>query len=105
MSDVLAVLLCRLFVTCAGVAVGIPDKGVCCSTAIAVASLVALVVSSFPPVCPPPAARSRAAARASFYSVALRLRSLVYARVLARLTATRAVSYLRTEAQSSTDPV
>ena len=54
MSDVLAVLLCRLFVTCVGVAVGIPDKGAC-STAVAVASFVSLLVSLSPPVCPPPA--------------------------------------------------
>ena len=44
MSVVLAVLLCRLFVTCAGVPAGILSKGVC-STAVAVASLVSLPVS------------------------------------------------------------
>ena len=53
MSDVLAVLLCRLFMTCAGVAVGIPDKGAC-STAVAVALFVSLLVSLSLPVCQPP---------------------------------------------------
>ena len=45
MSDVLAVLLCCLFLfmTCASVTAGIPDKGVC-STAVAIASLVTLLV-------------------------------------------------------------
>ena len=38
----LAVLLCRLFVTCAGIPARVLDKGVC-STAVAVASLVALL--------------------------------------------------------------
>ena len=51
MSDVLAVLLCRLFMTCAGVTVGIPDKGAC-STAVAVASSVTLLVSLSPPGLP-----------------------------------------------------
>ena len=58
MSDVLAVLLCRLFMTCAGVTAGLLDKGVS-STAVAVASSVALLVSLSRPVCPPPASRSR----------------------------------------------
>ena len=56
MLDVLAVLLCRLFATCAGVAVGIPDKGAC---SVAVASFASLLDSLSPPVCQPPAARSR----------------------------------------------
>ena len=58
MLGVLAVVLCRLLVTCAGVAVGVLDSGACC-TVIAVASFVSLRVSLSPPVCPPPASRSR----------------------------------------------
>ena len=45
MSVVLAVLLCRLFVTCAGVPAGFLSEGVC-STAVAVASLVSLLTLS-----------------------------------------------------------
>ena len=44
MLGVLAVVLCRLLVTCAGVAVGVLDSGAC-STVIAVASFVSLRVS------------------------------------------------------------
>ena len=58
MLGVLAVVLCRLLVTCAGVAVGISDAGVC-ATVIAVASFVSLRVSLSLPVFPPPASRSR----------------------------------------------
>ena len=58
MLGVLAVVLCRLLVTCAGVAVGVLDSGAC-STVIAVASFVSLRVSLSLPVCPPPASRSR----------------------------------------------
>ena len=41
MLDVLAVVLCRLLVTSAGVAVGVLDSGVC-ATVLAVASFVSL---------------------------------------------------------------
>ena len=58
MLGVLAVVLCRLLVTCAGVTVGVLDSGVC-ATVLAVASFVSLRVSLSPPVCPPPASRSR----------------------------------------------
>ena len=58
MLGVLAVVLCRLLVTCAGVTVGVLDSGVC-ATVMAVASFVSLRVSLSPPVCPPPASRSR----------------------------------------------
>ena len=44
MSVALAVLLCRLFVTCAGVLAGYVSEGVC-STAVAVALLVSLLAS------------------------------------------------------------
>ena len=47
MLGVLAVVLCRLLVTCAGVAVGVLDSGAC-STVIAVASFVSLRVSLSP---------------------------------------------------------
>ena len=56
MSVTLAVLLCRLFVTCAGVPAGILSKGVC-STTVAVASLVSLLASLPLPVCSLPASR------------------------------------------------
>ena len=56
MSVVLAVLLCRLFVTCAGVPAGFLSEGVC-STAVAVASLVSLLASLPHPVCSLPASR------------------------------------------------
>ena len=46
MSVVLAVLLCRLFVTCAGVPAGFLSEGVC-STAVAVALLVSLLASFY----------------------------------------------------------
>ena len=58
MLGVLAVVLCRLLVTCAGVAVGVLDSGAC-ATVLAVASFVSLRVSLSLPVCPPPASRSR----------------------------------------------
>ena len=58
MSVVLAVLLCRLFVTCAGVPAGFLSEGVC-STAVAVASLVSLLASLPHPVCSLPASRVR----------------------------------------------
>ena len=58
MLGVLAVVLCRLLVTNAGVTVGVLDSGVC-ATVLAVASFVSLRVSSSLPVCPPPASRSR----------------------------------------------
>ena len=58
MLGVLAVVLCRLLVTYAGVPVGVLDSGACV-TAFAVASFVSLRVSLSPPVCPPPASRSR----------------------------------------------
>ena len=51
MLGVLAVVLCRLLVTCAGVPVGVLDSGVCV-TVLAVASFVALRVSLSPPICP-----------------------------------------------------
>ena len=44
MLGVLAVVLCRLLVTCAGVTVGVLDSGAC-ATVIAVASFVSLRVS------------------------------------------------------------
>ena len=58
MLGVLAVVLCRLLVTRAGVTVGVLDSGVC-ATVLAVASFVSLRVSLSLPVCPPPASRSR----------------------------------------------
>ena len=58
MSVVLAVLLCRLFVTCAGVLAGFVSEGVC-STAVAVASLISLLASLPHPVCSLPASRAR----------------------------------------------
>ena len=58
MSVVLAVLLCRLFVTCAGVPAGFLSEGVC-STAVAVSSLVSLLASLPLPVCSRPASRAR----------------------------------------------
>ena len=58
MSVVLAVLLCRLFVICAGVPAGFLSKGVC-STAVAVASLISLLVSLPHPACSLPASRVR----------------------------------------------
>ena len=56
MLGVLAVVLCRLLVTCAGVTVGVLDSGAC-ATVLAVASFVfftpCLVIPSGPgrPVC------------------------------------------------------
>ena len=58
MLGVLAVVLYRLLVTCAGVAVGVLDSGAC-ATVLAVASFVSLRASLSLPVCPPPASRSR----------------------------------------------
>ena len=57
MLGVLAVVLCQLLVTCAGVAVGVLASGAC-STVLAIASFVPLRVSLSLPVCPLPASRS-----------------------------------------------
>ena len=58
MLGVRAVVLCRLLVACTDVTVGILDSGVC-ATVLAVAAFVSLRASSSPPICPPPASRSR----------------------------------------------
>ena len=58
MSVVLAVHLCRLFVTCAGALAGYVSEGVC-STAVAVALLVSLLAPLPHPVCSLPASRAR----------------------------------------------
>ena len=48
MLGVLAVVLCRLLVTCAGVAVGVLDSSAC-ATVLAVASFVSLITSQYRP--------------------------------------------------------
>ena len=58
MLSVLAVVLCRLLVACAGVAVGVLDSGAC-FTVLAVASIVPLRVLLSLPVCPSPASHTR----------------------------------------------